>query len=104
MEALPRTTIKINGFSLQRPKLAPIFTAIVLVSLLALMFVWSRIHAINLEYDISGLERQVRMGHQQIKQLKLEAAYLSRDTRIETLARKELELRTPASGQVIRID
>ena len=103
-EALPRTTIKINGFSLQRPKLVPLVAAIVLVSLLSLLFVWSRIHAINLEYDISSLERQIRVGQRQIKQLKLEAAYLARDTRIETLARKELGLRTPASGQIIRID
>lgn len=103
-EAIPTTVIKINGFSLYRPRLAPVFAAIVLVSLLSLLFVWSRIHAINLEYDISSLERQIRSGHQQLKQLKLEAAYLSRDTRIEGLARKELGLRTPASGQIIRID
>jgi len=103
-EALPRTVIKINGFSLQRPKLAPVFAAIVLVALLALLFVWSRIHAINLEYDISSLERQIRLGQQQIKQLKLEAAYLARDTRIETLARKELGLRTPVAGQIIRVE
>lgn len=103
-ETLPRTVIKIDGFSLYRPRLAPVFVAIVLVSLLSLVFVWSRIHAISLEYDISSLERQIRVGQQQIKQLKLEAAYLSRDTRIEQLARKELGLRTPASGQIIRID
>ncbi len=103
-EALPRTIVKINGFSLHRPRLAPVFAAIVLVSLLSLLFVWSRIHAINLEYDISGLERQIRLGKQQIKQLKLEAAYLSRDTRIEGLARQELGLRSPASGQIIRVD
>lgn len=103
-EALPRTVIKINGFSLYRPRLAPVFTAIVLVSLLSLLFVWSRIHAINLEYDISSLERQIRIGQQQIKQLKLEAAYLSRDTRIEELARNKLGLRAPAAGQIIRID
>lgn len=103
-EALPRTVVRINGFSLQRPQLAPIVAAIILVSLLSLLFVWSRIHAINLEYDISSLERQIRSGQQQLKQLKLESAYLARDTRIETLARKELGLRAPASGQIIRID
>lgn len=103
-EALPRTVIKINGFSLLRPRLAPVFAAIVLVSLLSLVFVWSRIHAINLEYDLSSLERQIRLGKQQVKQLKLETAYLSRDTRIERLARERLGLRAPASGQIIRVD
>ena len=103
-EALSRTVVRINGFSLYRPRFAPIFAAIVLVSLLSLLFVWSRIHALNLEYDISSLERDIRAGQQQIKQLKLEAAYLARDTRIEALARKELGLQTPSSGQIIRID
>lgn len=103
-EALSRTVVKINGFSLYRPRLAPVFAAIVLVSLLSLLFVWSRIHALSLEYDISTLERSIRQGEQQLKQLKLETAYLSRDTRIETLARKELGLKTPSSGQIIRID
>jgi len=103
-EALSRTVVKINSFSFSRPRLAPVFAAIVLVSLLSLLFVWSRIHALNLEYDISTLEREIRQGQQQLKQLRLETAYLSRDTRIEMLARKELGLRTPASGQIIRID
>lgn len=103
-ETLPRTVIKITGFSLQRPRLSPVFIAIVLMALLSLLFVWSRIHAISLEYDISSLERQIRSGKQQIKELELEAAYLSRDTRIEGLARKELGLRPPAAGQIIWID
>ncbi len=103
-ETLSRTNIKINGFSLYRPRIAPVFVAIVLVSLLSLIFVWSRIHAINLEYNISGLEKQIRLGQQQVKQLELEVAYQSCDARIERLARKELGLRSPASGQIIRIE
>ena len=103
-QAVQKTVVRINGFSLYRPRLAPVFIAIVLVALLSLLFVWSRIHAINLEYGISSLEKQLRLGQQEIKQLKLEAAYLSRDERIETLARETLGLRPPASGQIIRID
>ncbi len=103
-EALQQTVIKINGFSLYRPRLAPVFVAIVLVALLSLLFVWSRIHAISLEYDISSLQKQLRTGQQELKQLKLEAAYLARDERIERLAREQLGLRPPASGQIIRVD
>lgn len=103
-EVISRKIIKINGFSIHRPRLAPVFAAIVLVSLLSLLFVWSRIHAINLEYNISSLERQIRLGQQQIKQLKLEVAYQSRDKRIEQLAREKLGMRAPASGQIIRVD
>jgi cell division protein FtsL len=103
-EVLSRVPVRINGFSLHRPRLAPVLFALILVSLLSLLFVWSRIHAINLEYGISSMEREIRIQQQQIKELKLETAFLSRDERIEKLARKHLGLRTPAPGQIIRID
>lgn len=103
-QAAQQTVVKINEISLYRPRMAPVFVAIVFVALLSLLFVWSRIHAINLEYGISTLEKQIRVGQQEIKQLELEVAYLARDERIETLARKTLGLRPPSSGQVIRVD
>ena len=103
-EVLSHTPVSINGFSLRRPRLTPVLFALILVSLLSLVFVWSRIHAINLEYGISSLEREIRDQQQQIKELKLEAAFLARDERIEGLARKHLSLRTPAPGQIIRIE
>jgi len=103
-ETLQRTFVKLNGFSLHRPRLAPVFIAIILVSLLSLLFVWSRIHAINLEYGISSLEKQIRDSQQQIKQLEMEAAFLSRNKRIEDLASRQLGMRPPAPGQIIRVD
>jgi cell division protein FtsL len=103
-EAVSRVTVKITGFSLYRPRLGSVFIAILLISLLSLLFVWSRIHAINLEYSISSLERDIRTHEQQIKKLTTEAAYLARDERIEKLARQELGLRTPSPGQIIRVE
>ncbi len=103
-QVLPQTTVKIDGFSFYRPRLLPVMIAIILVSLLALLFVWSRIHAINLEYDISSLERNIHSEQQIIRGMKLEVAYQSRVERLEKLARTELGLRTPAPGQVIRVD
>lgn len=103
-EAVSPTAVKITGFSFYRPRLGSVFVAILLVSLLSLLFVWSRIHAINLEYSVSSLERDIRSHQQQIKELKLEAAFLARDERIERLARKNLGLRTPAPGQIIRVE
>lgn len=103
-EVVTRTPIKINGFSLHRPRLTPVIFALILVSLLSLLFVWSRIHAINLEYNISSLERDIRAQQKQIKELGMEAAFLSRDERIAGLAQKYLGLRAPAPGQTIRID
>ena len=103
-EAVSQTAVKITGFSFYRPRLSSVFVAILLVSLLSLLFVWSRIHAINLEYGISSLERDIRGHEQQIKELKIEAAFLARDERIEQLARKKLGLRTPSPGQIIRVE
>lgn len=103
-EAVSQTTVSITGFSFYRPRLGSVFVAILLVSSLSLLFVWSRIHAINLEYGISTLERDIRSHQQQIKELKLEAAFLARDERIERLARKKLGLRAPSTGQIIRVE
>lgn len=103
-EAVSGATVKITGFAFYRPRLSSVFVAILLVSLLSLLFVWSRIHAINLEYDISALQRDIRSHEQQIKELKTEAAFLARDERIEALARKKLGLRTPSPGQIIRVE
>ncbi len=103
-EAVSHATVKITEISFYRPRLSSVFVAIVLVSLLSLLFVWSRIHAINLEYSISSLERDIRSHEQQITELKMEAAFLARDERIERLARKDLGLRTPSPGQIIRVE
>jgi cell division protein FtsL len=103
-QAISQTRIKISGFTLSRPRLSPMLLVIVLISLLALLFVWSRIHAINLEYGISSLERDIRLQQQQLKELTLEVAYLSRDERIESLARTNLGLREPSPGQIIRVE
>ncbi len=103
-EVIAPTRIKISDFSLARPRLTPILVAVVLFSILSLVFVWSRIHAISLEYSIASLERDIRTQQQQLKELSLEAAFLSRNERIETLARKELGLREPAPGQIIQVE
>ncbi|MDT8421659.1 MAG: cell division protein FtsL [Desulfuromonadales bacterium] len=103
-ETISRTVVKINGFSLDRPRLTPLFVVIALVSLLSLMFVWSRIEAINLEYDISSLQTQIRAGEEDVRRLRLEAAHLASDSRIEGLAREQLSLQLPAPGQVIRVN
>lgn len=102
-ETMSRTVVKINGFSLDRPRLTPLFVVIALVSLLSLLFVWSRIQAINFEYEISSLQSQIRSGQDDVKRLRIESALLSSDSRIERLAREQLGLQLPAPGQVIRV-
>jgi cell division protein FtsL len=103
-EAVQRTVVKINGFVLQRPRLTPVFIAIILVAVLSLLFVWSRLQAINLEYEISRLETQIRTETEDVKRLTLEVAHLGSHQRIEGLARQELHLILPSPSQIIRID
>jgi len=103
-EAVQRTVVKINGFVMHRPRLTPVFIAIFLVAVLSLVFVWSRLQAINLEYDISRIESQIRSDSEEIRGLKLEVAHLGSLKRIEKLARKDLGLRLPIPGQIIRVD
>ncbi|MBW6507973.1 MAG: cell division protein FtsL [Desulfuromonadales bacterium] len=103
-QAISQTQIKISGFALTRPRLSPMLVVIVLMSLLSLLFVWTRIHAISLEYEVSRLERDLRVQTQQVNELSLEVAFLSRDERIEILARSELGLRDPVPGQIVRVE
>lgn len=103
-QVLSRTPAGINGFACRRPRFGAVLCALVLVSLLALLFVWSRIHAINLEYDISRLERSIRACQKQNKELETEATFLARDERVEMLARTYLGLRPAVPGQIIRVE
>lgn len=103
-EAITRTVVKVNGFTLERPRLTPLFVVIALVSLLSLLFVWSRIQAINIEYEISSLQSEIRLGQDEVKRLRVEAAHLASNSRIEKLARESLSLQMPAPGQVIRVN
>lgn len=103
-QVLARTALRLNGLSLHRPSLAPLLVAIVLMAVLSLVFVWSRLQAINLEYDIARLETRLRAESEEIKRLKVEAVHLASHERIDMLARKELGLRIPEASQIVRIE
>ena len=103
-QVLERTAFRINRLPSLRPSLAPLLVAIVLMALLSLVFVWSRLQAINLEYDIARLETQIRAETEEIKRLKVEAVHLASHERIDLLARKQLGLRMPDASQIVRIE
>jgi len=103
-DAILRPVPKINGFSLQRPRLLPLFAFIALILAVSLFFVWSRIQVVNLSYDISSLEGHLRGAQQETQRLRLEAASLRSLARIERFAADKLGLRLPASDQVITVN
>jgi cell division protein FtsL len=102
-DSTSRTIPKVNGFSLHRPQFFPFFLFISIFLVLSLFFVWSRVQAINLEYDISSFERHLREVRQESRQLRLEAASLRNPSRIEEVAKNELGLGLPAPEQVITV-
>ena len=102
-ESVVRPMPKVNGFALQRPRLFPILIFVVILMCVALVFVWSRIEVVNLEYEISSYQGRVRDLQQESKRLQLEAASLSNPSRIENMARTRLGLRMPAPEQVITV-
>jgi len=102
-DTLLRPIPKINGFSLQRPRLLPTLLFVAAVLAVCLFIVWSRLQVVSFDYDIASLESSLRDLQHETQQLKLEAASLSRPDRVERLARKELGLRFPSPQQIITV-
>ena len=76
------TLPKINGFALRRPRLLPMLSFILLLSTLSLLFVWCRVQATSLDYEISSLEAAVRTAQQETAVLRLEVATLGTPQRL----------------------
>jgi cell division protein FtsL len=95
---------KINGFSLHRPKLLPMIGFVALLCVLSLLFVWCRVQATGLEYEISSLEEAVRKANQETVELRLEVATLGTPQRLEHVALNDLGLRFPTPAQVTTVD
>ena len=95
---------KINGFALRRPRLLPVLGFIVLLSIVSIFFVWCRVQATSLSYEISSLESSVRKANQETVALRLEIATMSTPQRLEQVAVRDLGLRFPAAAQVHTVD
>jgi len=102
-DAVIRPLPKINGFALNRPRLIPLLLFVVVLMLVALVFVWSRLEVVNLEYALSSSQGRLLALQQETRRLQLEAASLRNPARIEQVARQRLGLRAPAPEQVVTI-
>jgi cell division protein FtsL len=103
-EVAVRNIPRINGISLQQPRLLPLLVFIAVLMGISLFFVWSRLQVVNLEYDISSLEGRLRSLQQESRGLTLEAASLRNPGRVEQVARVDLGLRQPTLAQVVIVD
>ncbi len=95
---------KVGFSSLARPQILPLLAFVAVIMVVSLFFVWSRIQVVNLDYDISRMEGQVRDLKQEAQQLRLEAASLRSPGRIEKVAVRKLGLRQPTPDQVLLVD
>jgi cell division protein FtsL len=95
---------KINGFALRRPRLLPVLGFMVILSVVSLFFVWCRVQATTLSYEISSLESSVRKANQEGVALRLEIATMSTPQRLEQVATRDLGLRFPVAAQVHTVD
>ena len=76
---------------------------LLLLILSSLFFVWSRIHVIQLGYEISSALKEGRSLVEGNKQLRIEIATLKSYSRIERIAVEQLSMSKPKPDQVIVI-
>jgi len=103
-QTILRTIPKINGFSLQRPRVMPVLLFMALLLAVSLFYVWSRLQVTNLEYGISSMEGRLRNLQQEARGLQVEVASLRSPQRIEQVARQKLGLHLPTPQQVITVN
>jgi len=90
-----------QGAVFRRAFLLPSFLFISLVFIISVFFVWSRVELVNLEYDISSMERKLRTLKQEERCLRLEVASLRSPSRIEQVARNDLGMKLPSPEQTV---
>lgn len=90
-----------QGAAFRRAFLLPSFLFISLVFIISVFFVWSRVELVNLEYDISSMERKLRTLKQEERCLRLEVASLRSPSRIEQVARNDLGMKLPSPEQTV---
>jgi len=75
----------------------------VLFTIVSVFHVWSRFKLIDLNLQISGANRQLKDAEQEQKRLKLEVALLKTPSRVETIAKRDLQMALPNKQQVIMV-
>jgi cell division protein FtsL len=72
-------------------------------TIVSVFHVWSRFKLVDLNLQISGASRQLKEAEQEQKRLKLETSLLKTPSRIETIARRDLDMALPNKQQVIQV-
>jgi cell division protein FtsL len=94
--------VRLHELSDRRWDLLPyLLVVLVLLTLVSVFHVWSRVKVIDLNLQISDLNRQMKDAQQEYNRLNLEVASLKAPARIEALAKGELGMGLPTDQQVV---
>lgn len=77
--------------------------SMILFTVVSVFHVWSRFRLIELNLQISSSSREFKEADQEQKRLKLEVASLRAPSRIEAIAKSELDMALPSQQQVILV-
>lgn len=77
--------------------------ALVVVSVLLLLYVWERVSIVQLGYDAEQLKQTRTELERRHDRLRAELSRLTSPTHLEQLARKQLSMGPPEPGQVILV-
>lgn len=75
--------------------------SMILFTVVSVFHVWSRFKLIELNLQINNASRQLKEAEEEQKRLKLEVASLRTPSRIEAIAKSELDMALPSQQQVI---
>ena len=73
----------------------------VVLTIVAVFHVWSRFKLIDINLQMTEVNRQFKQSQEEQKRLKLEVATLRTPARIEAIAKDELGMALPTEQQVI---
>ena len=73
----------------------------VVLTIVAVFHVWSRFKLIDINLQMTEVNRQFKQSQEEQKRLKLEVASLRTPARIEAIAKDELGMALPTEQQVI---
>lgn len=100
------STARLSGLRLRKARLirkAGTFLLVLFLSAFALVYVWQRVQVIRLGYEIEGLKRQKEDLVKTNRGLQIEAATLTSPDRIETIAARDMGMKTPAENQIVMV-
>ncbi len=82
-------------------KVMPILGIMLLVGLCAWFYVWTRVQVVKMNYSIAKISNIEKDLLKENEKLRLRLATLKSHSRIEFIAKNQLQLKDPLEGQVI---